>query len=109
MSDRLPSGLEASALCRQVESIGGFAQILSKGDADRGVLVLLIAHRGEVIARLERQMAADFSYRWTRFDPPDRDLRSFIDDRSRIDPDFWLIELDVPDAERFIAETMSSG
>lgn len=109
MIDRLPSGLEASALCRQVESTGGFAQVLAKGDADRGVLVLLIAQRGEVVARLERQMTADFSYRWTRFAPPEHDLRTFIDDRSRIDPDFWLIELDVPDAERFVAEMMSAG
>jgi len=26
-----------------------------------------------------------------------------------LDPDFWLIELDIADPERFIAETTSSG
>jgi hypothetical protein len=108
LNDRLPSALEATALMRQVGANGGFAHVLHKGDAERGVLVLLVAERGAVVARLERQMAADFTYVWTRFNPPDRDMRSYIDGRTRIDPDFWLIELDVPDAERFIAETMVS-
>jgi len=93
---------------RPVGAKGGFSVIPPKGEAGRVVLVLLVAQRGTVIARLERQMTADFSYSWTRFGPPEQDMRSYIDGRTRIDPDFWLIELDVPDAERFIAETMVS-
>ena len=109
MSDRLPSRIEAHGFLRQAEALGGFAHVLKKGDADSGALVLLIAQRGVPCAMLERRMGSDFNYEWARFDHPTQDIRTFISDRTRIDPDLWLIELDIPDAERFIAETTVSG
>lgn len=109
MTGRLPSRIEAHGFLRQAEALGGFAHVLKKGDADSGALVLLIAQRGEPLAMLERRMGPDFNYGWARFDHPIQDVRSFIGDRARIDPDIWLIELDIPDAERFIAETIVSG
>ena len=105
MSDRLPSALEATALCRLAESAGGFAAIVRRGDPDRGDLVIQVVEKGRDIARLERRMSPDFSYRWSRM--PDEPFSHV--DRARIDPDFWLIELDVADAERFIAEMISAG
>lgn len=97
---------------RQVESAGGFATIAKRGDPDRGALILLIAERGRNIALIERRMGADFEYRWTitaRPDPdePEKFLES-IRNANRFDPDCWLIELDIADAERFIAETIAS-
>ena len=50
-------------------------------------------------------MSPDFAYRWSQM--PDEAFSAV--DRARIDPDFWLIELDVADAERFIAEMISVG
>ncbi len=113
MNSRLPARLEVAALVRAVQGEGGFASILHKGDPDRGTISLLVAERGQPQAVLERRMTADFTYRWSEGAPPARDQgfdwRTWIENQSRIDPDCWLIELDVADAQRFIAETTASG
>ena len=97
---------------RQVQSEGGFATILNHGDDDRGALILLIAERGLPMALIERRMGADFRYRWAvtmKVDElvPEK-FRESTDKLRRTDPDCWLIELDVADAERFVAETIAS-
>ena len=98
---------------RQVESQGGFATIAKRGDPDRGSLILLIAERGVAKALVERRMGPDFDYRWTiTARPDDATQEKFLEsvkNSTRFDPDCWLIELDVADAERFIAETIVSG
>ena len=109
LSERLPAGVEVAALLRQAESGGGFASVIRRGDADRGDVVVHVVARGVDVALLERRMDEDFAYRWVRRDLPKRGMAAFSADRARIDPDFWLIELDVPDAERFVAEMIVSG
>lgn len=113
MSDRLPAKLEATALIRQAQSNGGFGTVLRRGDPDSGAILLLVMERGVPLAMIERQMAVDFNYRWTvaaRGDALDRDkFHESIEIRSRFDADFWIIELDIPDGERFIAETIASS
>lgn len=113
MSERLPAALEVGAIMRQVEGDGGFATILHRGDAERGTISLLVMRRGEAVALLERRMAADFTYRWAKVPSPAVEnpsaWREWVADLSRIDPDCWIVELDVADAERFIAETTAMG
>lgn len=113
MNDRLPAGVEVAAIVRRVQGDGGFASVLHRGDPDRGAISLLIAERGRVKALLERQMAADFVYRWAKISDGTElegaGWLELIERRSRIDPDCWLVELDVADAERFIAETTNFG
>lgn len=113
MSDRLPAGVEVSALIRRIQGEGGFATVLHKGDPDRGAISILVAERGVTRSVLERRMAADFTYRWTEVPSPvpqnGSDWRDWIENASRIDPDCWILELDIADAERFIAETTSAG
>ena len=113
MSERLPSGVEVSALIRRVQGEGGFASVLHKGDPDRGTISLLIAERGEIRALLERRMAADFSYCWTEVPSSvveeGSDWREWVKKASQIDPDCWILELDIADAQRFIAETTAAG
>ncbi|MEO8141248.1 MAG: DUF1491 family protein [Sphingomicrobium sp.] len=113
MTERLPAKLEATALMRQVESQGGFATIARRGDPDSGALVLLVAERGVAKALVERRMGPDFGYQWTITARPDaaapEKFRESTNKITRFDPDCWLIELDVADAERFIAETIVSG
>ena len=113
MNDRLPAKVEVAAIMRGVEGQGGFASILHRGDPDRGAISLLVVQRGRFEAILERRMATDFAYHWTKV-PSSVALdgsgwRDWVASMSRIDPDCWLIELDVADAERFIAETTSAG
>jgi hypothetical protein len=113
LSDRLPAKLEATALMRQVQSTGGFATIIKHGDDDSGMLLLLIAERGLPRALVERRMGADFSQKWevvaTGDSADSKKFRDSIEKRMRFDADCWLIELDVADAERFIAETIVSS
>ena len=111
--DRLPAHLEAAALLRQAEAFGGFGTVIKRGDPDRGSLILLIASRGAHYACLERALGNDGRYGWQRGGPPPGSdpltLADWSQKRVRFDEDSWLIELDIADPERFIAETASQG
>ncbi len=113
MHDRLPASLEATAIMRRVQSEGGFATLLKKGDADRGALLLVIRSRDRHMACLERVLSLDGNYQWQSAGPvdsvADRKLGEFLEKRTRFDDDLWIIELDVAQPERFIAETTSAG
>jgi hypothetical protein len=113
LRERLPASIEVTALIRRVQAEGGFATVLHKGDPDRGAISLLVTERGQLAAVLERQMGRGFTYHWTKVPSPaaleGSDWREWRDNKSRIDPDCWLVELDTADAERFIAETTSTG
>ena len=107
---RLAASVEASALMRRATAEGGFATIIAKGDAERGSLLLIVTERGRQVALLERMLNAGGAYEWQESGPKAESPASeWLAQRRRNDPDLWLIELDVPDAERFIAETISQG
>lgn len=113
MTDRLPAHLEASALLRRAEAEGGFATIVRKGDADRGALLLLVTDRGSHVACLERTLGQAGTYGWGKVGPlsgaDPQMVAQFTANRVHFDEDIWLIELDIPQAERFIAETIAIG
>jgi hypothetical protein len=112
MDDRLAPGIEVTALIRRAEALGGFGMVIHKGDPDRGTILLVIAERGEHRALLERRMQADWSYRWTSTGAPARDSLGAAQDVARArsrDPDCWVLELDIPSSERFIAETTAAS
>ena len=111
--DRLPAALEAAGLVRRAEATGDFAAILKKGDPDRGALLLVVSSRGRHVGCLERTLAADGGYRWASVGPIEssesQKVAEFLAQRTRFDADLWAIELDIADAERFIAETTAQG
>jgi len=111
--DRLPAAVEASALVRRAEAGGDFAAIIKKGDPDRGALLLLVSSRGRHVACLERRLGQTGDYIWEAVGPTESaespEVADFLAKRARFDADFWAIELDVADSERFIAETISAG
>ena len=86
---------------------------MKKGDPDRGALLIFVTSRGRHIACLERMLALDGSYRWQAVGPAESvgsaEIADFLRRRTRFDEDLWAIELDIADAERFIAETTSVG
>jgi hypothetical protein len=86
---------------------------MKKGDEERGSLLLLVASRGVHVAALERVLNLDGSYCWERAGPAESassmEIADFLARRARFDEDFWAIELDIADPERFIAETTSAG
>jgi hypothetical protein len=110
---RLTASVEAAALLRRAESEGGFAAILHKGDAERGSLLIVVRSRGAYVACLERALGLDGKYRWQAAGPAssgnDDEVAQFLARRTGFDPDLWLIELDIAQPERFIAETTSAG
>lgn len=101
-----------SALLRRAEGAGGFGAILHKGDKQRGTILIGVLKRGLHFAWLERTLRTDGRYDWGVVGPTAGESQksaSFVAQRRRSDPDLWAIELDIPDAERFIAETSDKG
>jgi hypothetical protein len=110
---RLPAHVEVAGIVRRVSTSGDFAAVIKKGDPERGSLLILVASRGRHVACLERILGPDGSYRWQAVGPADSagsgEIAEFLARRARFDEDSWVIELDIADAERFIAETTSTG
>jgi hypothetical protein len=107
MPERLPAHVEVAAIMRRVESEGGFATVLRKGDPDRGTLTLILQKRGEILGFLERELGPDFTYDWVFKAKGSQSIADLTASRARFDADSWLIELDIAEPERFIAETTS--
>jgi hypothetical protein len=113
VSGRLPTHVEVASILRRTSAAGDFATVMRRGDPDRGTLLLVVTNRGRHIACLERVLTLNGDYHWHTTGPGDSvapgDVADFIDRRARFDEDLWAIELDIADAERFIAETTVSG
>lgn len=109
---RLPAGLEVGSLLRRAELAGGFGTVLRKGDGERGSIVLVLLERGQYRALLERRLQPDWSYGWADAGPPEGDSAALPQHLARAadrDPDCWILELDIPSSERFIAETITEA
>ncbi|MGI8610697.1 MAG: DUF1491 family protein [Sphingomicrobium sp.] len=113
MSERLPASVEAAGLIRRAEGSGDFAAVIKKGDPDRGAILLMVSSRGRHVACLERMLSLDGGYQWHSVGPSESagsaEIGEFLAKRTRFDADLWAIELDIADAERFIAETRLTG
>lgn len=105
MSGRLPSGLLVSALMRRIADAGGFATVLAKGDPDGGGVLVVATDRGGTERLLERGLGPDGRTALIDSTPKD-DPADYWRRRRQRDPDLWVIELDIPQAERFAAETL---
>jgi len=110
---RLASGVIVSALIRRVNNEGGHAVVIAKGDPTSGSILLLCADRGRVSALRERLMTGDGRYEWQSVGPSEAresgDYGDYIERRRARDRDLWVLELDVPNAERFAAEVSDDG
>ena len=80
---------------------------------DRGAIILIVGSRGQHFGFLERSLSADGSYRWQQIGPAEgagtETIAVWSQKRVKFDSDLWLIELDIPSPERFIAETTAQG
>lgn len=111
MTERLPAHVEVTGLIRAVEAAGGFATVLARGERDAGTVLLVTIHRSEPSVLYERMPRPDGSRpflaakRENTENP--QEFSDYLERRRRQDPDLWLVELDIPDAERFIASWAS--
>lgn len=103
---RLPAHLEISSIIRLVETKGGMATVLSKGERDAGTILLVTMHRGEMATLWERlpQLDGSRSFVVTKIQEPDkyREFNEYLTRRSAQDPDIWVLEVDIDNAERLV-------
>jgi hypothetical protein len=109
VTPRLTSATLVSAMIRRVNAAGGAAAVVAKGDAEGGAILLICAERGVRTSFRERVMAAAGGYRWEAVGPghgtdPEQ-VSAWLARRRSRDPDLWIVELDIANAERFAAET----
>jgi hypothetical protein len=104
---RLPAHLEASAILRLAEVEGGFATVLAKGEHDAGTILIVTLYRGTGGVLYERMPQLDGSRKFIATkrenDENRQEFSEYLARRQRQDCDMWLIEVDIADAERFIA------
>ena len=107
MDARLPAHLEAAGIIRLAESLGGFGTVLAKGERDGGTILVAIMCRGGPARLYERMPCLDGSRAFvaTRAQDPENptDFSEYLERRRRQDPDIWILEVDIDDAERFAA------
>ena len=108
---RIAASVLASALIRKAEGEGGFGAVLAKGDPTAGSILVILLEKGVNPRLFERLLQPDGSYAWQESGSQrienSQEVPGFIARRRRFDPDLWLIELDIPSAERFAAEMNS--
>ena len=56
---RIPAHLEVTGLIRAVETAGGFATVLAKGERDAGTLLVVCCGRDRLAAAYERMPQPD--------------------------------------------------
>lgn len=104
---RLPAHLEVSSYIRLAEAEGGFATVIAKGEREAGTIILLTIQRNENLTLWERMPQLDGSrpfYAAKRQNAENpTEFHEYVERRRSQDPDLWVVELDIADAERFIA------
>ena len=107
VGDRLPTHLEVSGILRMVQSAGGFGTVVSRGERDAGTILLLTLERGGNARLWERMPQLDGSRTFEVTNVEDAEKPSKIQDymarRAAQDSDCWIIELDIDEADRFVA------
>lgn len=113
MTVRATSLLLVQALIRRTHAQGGFAAVLHKGDAVAGAILVQIPGAGQQIQLFER--VSDFSkgYRLlpaaTAAWGSEQEMAQYLERRLRSDPDIWIIELDVANAEQLAAAILAEA
>ena len=107
MDGRIPAHLEVAGLIRAVQAAGGFGTVIAKGERDAGTLLVICCENGADAAAFERMPQPDGTRAWTLSRKQDtenpQEFWDYCDRRQRQDDDLWIVELDISDAERFIA------
>jgi hypothetical protein len=108
MEPRIATSVLVGGLIRKAESEGGFGAVLAKGDATAGSILVILMEKGGNPRLFERLLQPDGRYAWQESGAQTLEksgqVPELIARRRRFDPDLWLIELDIPSAERFAAE-----
>ncbi|MDP1027828.1 DUF1491 family protein [Sphingomonas sp. KR1UV-12] len=107
MTDRLPSGLLVSAMLRRANDVGGFGAVLARGDPQGGAILAVVVEDGA--ERLFERGLGPAGTPALIESTPAEDLTGYWHRRRQRDPDLWVIELNVPGAQRLVAETIAAN
>lgn len=107
MTVRLASSVKVAALLRQVSAQGGFGTVLARGDATAGSIAIVTREAG-VETLLSPMFGITGGYEWVAI-ASGAAVADSIDRARRRDPDLWVIELDIADAARLVAEMLGQG
>jgi hypothetical protein len=100
---RLPSRMLVDLLFRSASAAGGFATLLARGDDHGGTILIQCRDRDSDGPLLERQFDGEWHTVGPDAAPGTADRADYVARRRRIDPDLWLIELDIAKAPQFVA------
>ena len=107
---RAATGLLVSALIRRIETEGGSAMVIHKGDAIAGAMLLLLADRGVLGRIVERVWRYDGGHGLEAVGPAELNEPGIAGDyvarRRKSDPDLWVVEVDHRDAKRIAGEIL---
>lgn len=101
---RLPSGLSVAAMLRRANDSGGFGVVRARGEEGGGAILVIAEESGKIVV-LERGLGPDGEPTLIESTPTDSVEDYWRRRRSR-DPDLWVIELNIPQAKRLVAETL---
>ena len=112
MDDRLPTHLWVSALLRRAQVAGAGAFVLSKGDAERGDVLLKVARLdGTAAAYVPR---TDMEGRRVFLDlaaqgigPDEADVDAYVARARARDGDLWVVEIEDRDGETYLTERIT--
>ena len=113
MDARLPTHIEVAGLVRAVNGAGGFASVIKKGERDAGTIMVICCEKGTNARAYERMPQPDGTRKWTVSRAQDIENPHYFNEwctrRQQQDPDLWLVELDIVNAERFIDGSGTGG
>ena len=115
MSPRLTPQILVAVLRRLAETEGGSAMVLQRGHDQAGGLLVVLTERGEATHLVERRTGWSGELEWdartvaSETAENRQSFASMLQRRKDSDDDLWVIELDIPDGERFVAQMAALG
>jgi len=110
MTARLTSQMLVSALLRRTQAEGGMATILHKGESISGTIVVQLLERGANRGFFERLTNLSGTLELVPCGPQETDqqyeIMAYISRRVDVDPDIWLVELDIASGHHLAAQVL---
>lgn len=109
MAERVRSDWYVGMLLRRANDAGGMAMVRKRGDSHDGSLLIITYEKSIFSGIYQRERDLDGQSVLSRIGPADdadaEHIEGYWQKRAKVDPDLWVIELDIAAAERFAAET----
>ena len=87
--------------------------MLGKGEREAGTILVVTSENGRNARVFERMPQLDGSRVWScskQQDPENKqDFDQYLERRKYQDPDLWIVELDIANAERFVGDGTLPG